>query len=60
MVKKQGGKPRRPGARQVSFWSDGKEVRKIDRMVKRDGYSSRSKWLHDVVMRAAKAERAME
>lgn len=54
MAKKQGGKPRRPGARQVSFWSDGKEVRKIDRAVKRAGYASRSRWLHDVVMRAAK------
>ena len=54
MAKKQGGKPRRPGARQVSFWSDDKEVRKIYRAVQRDGHTSRSKWLHDVVMTAAK------
>ena len=61
--KKRGGKPRRPGGRQVPFWSDDKTVRLIDRAVKKAGQVqginlSRSKWLEAMASRAAREELA--
>ena len=61
--KNRGGKPRRPGGRQVPFWSDEKTVRLIDRAVahkakRLDMTLSRSKWLEAVAIKAARAELA--
>lgn len=61
--KKRGGKKRRPGGRQVPFWSDDKVVRLLDRAVRHKAKRlsitlSRSKWLEDMSIEAAKAELA--
>jgi len=51
------GRPKHPGCRQVSFWTDETRVKAYDRHAKRAGLS-RSEWLGIVADRAvAKAEK---
>jgi hypothetical protein len=49
-------KRRRPKGRQVSFWTSEAKARRYKRAAKRDGFSSRSKFLEAAADKAEKGE----
>lgn len=67
--KRKGGKPRRPGGRQGSYWTSEKDERVVARAAKKASKRASvqtngavtitpSKWKHDAIMAAARDELA--